>query len=167
MRSVSREDGLVVMEVLLLLLVLGMFARWAVPSAIRAYKYGAVRYEAEQLLGELRYAQMKARTTAQSLKDDGGTTVAGTRPRLMLTGTGYRVYQGRDEVKRHSCLYSVRLKLNDSLEGSDQTIDFYANGNVYPNATIKIFASGGEGIGCKLVIDAAGRFRLERIDAGG
>lgn len=155
------------LELLLLLAVLGLAARWAMPNALRIYKYSAVRYEAEHLLSELRYEQMLARTAAQNLAADGSTAIASTRPYILLTGTGYRVYRSRDEVKRHSCLATVRLKFNDSWDGRDQMIFFNANGNVYPNVTIKVFSSGGEGIGCKLVLDNAGRFRLERIDAGG
>ena len=109
MKRTAGEEGMAVMEVLLLLAILTLLLHWAVPSAIRIYKYGAVRYEAEHLLSELRYEQMKARTTAQNLGKEGALEVTGTRPRLRLTGTGYIVYRGRDEVKRHNCLFSVRF----------------------------------------------------------
>ena len=161
MRRGSGEEGLALVEVLLLLLVLAVVSEWALPSALRLYKYGAVRYEAEQLLSDLRWAQMDARTTAQQLKTDGRTEVSGTRPRLLLTGTGYIIYQGRIEVRRHNCLASVRLKFNDGWE-EKELLDFYAGGKVYPSMTIKVFSPGAEGIGCKIVIDAAGRIRLAR-----
>ena len=98
------ERGAMLLEILLLLLVLGMVFRWAVPEALRIYKYGAVKYEAEHLLSELRYEQLTARTAAQSLEADGSTAAASTRPRLMMTGKGYIIYRGREIVKRHSCL---------------------------------------------------------------
>lgn len=165
MKTTSREGGGVLLEVLLLLLVLSMVSRWAVPEAMRIYKYGAVRYEAEQLLSELRYEQMTSRTAVQVIGEDGSTVVSSTRPRLLMTGKGYIIYRGSEIVKRHSCISPVKMQFGGNWSGREQIMYFNANGDIYPNVTIKVFAAGG--ISCRLVVDSAGRFRLERTDAGG
>ena len=152
-------------EVRLVLVVLGMAFSWAVPEVLRIYKYAAVRYEAEHLMSELRYQQMVARTAAQEMAGDGSTAEALTRPRLRMTGKGYLIYRGQEPVRRYSCLAPVKMQFYGSTSGSMQILNFYANGNVLPNTSIKIFAPGG--VSCRLVIDAAGRFRLERSENGG
>ena len=165
MKGAARESGFVLLEVLLLLLALGLAARWAVPEALRIYKYGAVRDEAEQLLSELRYEQAVARTAVQNIGKDGTTAIASTRPSLLMTGKGYIIYRGQEIVKRHSCISPVKMQFNGNWSGRNQLMYFNANGDIYPNVTIKVFAAGG--IVCRLVVDSAGRFRLERNDSGG
>lgn len=166
MKRGAGESGSTMLEILLVLLLLGGACCWAVPEAVRMYKYGAVRYEAEQLLSELRYEQMAARTAAQSLAGDGSVALSGTRPRLMMTGKGYIVYRGWEIVKRHNCISPVKMQFHGGRAGSQELLYFSANGDVFPNVTIKVFAPGGEGIHCWLVIDEVGRFRLERGIAG-
>ena len=166
MSSPVREKGVVLAELLLLLVLLGAIFSWAMPAILRVYRYGAVRFEAEHLLGELRREQMAARTAAQKMGSDGSTVVSDARPKLLLTGNGYIIYRGRYEVRRHNCLSSVQLKFNNSLDGT-QALYVSANGNVSPNVTVTVFASGRENIRCNLVIDPVGRLRLERDDTGG
>ena len=162
MRKESAEKGAALLELLLFLILAGLFFRQAVPAAVQLYQYGAVRYEAEHLLSEIRYQQMLARTSVNGMADDGGQSYLSARPRLKIDGKGYVRYRGSNPEDRHSCLPSVRMQFNGDWDGKDQFLYFGGSGNIYPNIAILIFASGGGNINCRLVIDTAGRVRLER-----
>lgn len=163
----SKERGAMLLELLLILVLAGGLFYTAAPVAVNIYQYGAVRFEAEHLLSEIRREQMAARTAARQVGEDGGTEYLGSRPRLMLTGKGYICYRGDEETMSHACLPSVRMQFKGDWEGKKQLLYFGADGDIYPGITILIFASGGENIYCCLIIDTAGRVRLERGDANG
>lgn len=162
MRREGAERGAVLLELLLVVILAGALFRQAAPAALQLYQYGAVRFEAEHLLSEIRYQQMLARTSVDSMSGDGGSFCLSTRPRLKIEGSGYIRYRGSNPEDRYECLPSVRMQFNGDWDGKSQFLYFGGNGNIYPNITILVFASDGMDINCRLVIDTAGRVRLER-----
>lgn len=139
-----------------------IMARSAVPAAYRIYQQGAVRYEAEHLLSEIRYQQMLARTAAVAMDEGGSPKYVSTRPRLKFVGDGYVIYRGSGLGEKYACLPNVHMQFKGNWAGRDQFLYFGPSGNVFPGTTVLVFASGNEQIYCHLVVDTAGRVRLER-----
>ena len=156
------EEGAALAEVLVVAAILALLAGTAVPLAVRIYNYGAVRYEAEHLLSELRYEQTLARTAVSELDEDGSVIRSGTRPWLVFFLGGYEIRRQNEVVKRHYCLPNVSIQFKETQDEREKILYFGPNGNVFPSLTIKVLVPGKAGASCKLVVDNAGRIRLER-----
>lgn len=156
------ERGTALVGVFLVVAIAVILSQMALPAVWRIYQQGAVRFEAEHLLSEIRYQQMLARTSAGELGADGNNKYANERPRLKVDGDGYVLYRGSQRGDRHSCLPAVHMQFKGNWDGKDQFLYFGVNGNVYPGMTVLIYASGNNRVICHLVIDTAGRVRLER-----
>ena len=156
------ERGTALAGLLLAVAVAAVLSQMALPAIWRIYQQGAVRFEAEHLLSEIRYQQMLARTASGELGAEGNNKYASDRPRLKVDGDGYVLYRGNQRGEKHSCLPAVHMQFSGNWDGKDQFLYFGVNGNVYPGITVLIFASGNDKVICHLVIDTAGRVRLER-----
>ena len=162
MKRGSGEGGVMLLELLIAVLLAGMAFQLVLPAVWRAYQHGAVRFEAEHLLGEIRCQQMLARTEAGSIAEDGSAGPAAARPCMKIDGEGYVIYRGGQSLEKHRCLPTVHMQFMGNWDGKDQFLYFGENGNIYPNITILILGAAGEDINCHVVIDTAGRVRLER-----
>lgn len=159
-----RERGFAVLEVIVAIAIFMVLAGIAVPRLYSFYRETALEYETEVLLTTLRRAQSISRTV-------GDVPVAyGLRSNMLQLGmvrlndTSYTLVAGkttRFNIEQHELLPLVRVRKHNTT--GEVMIMFNDNGGLKDTSpmTIDIYCTG-DASGRQIVIDQAGRIRLER-----
>ena len=156
-------QGIMLMELLIVLAVFGVLFALALPAVRTLYARAAVEYEAMHLIAELRRVQALSRTTAMPLYMLEGRLSWERAPRLNIRADGYTLHRPfGEDVRSYTLLPLVRFKQDTATE---TPVIFDRNGNIADgshNMTIRVYAAGHEEAALRVVIDRAARIRLHR-----
>lgn len=167
----QEESGVVFLEVLIVLTVMGIFAAFALPRGASFLRMAAVEYETEHLLSDVKWVQSRTRTYGYLTSDISSVP----HPengwlRLLIKSNVYEIMNPKGAERTHKFLPCVRAKVIGRAVGavSDRdSLEFGINGGVIRGGTIRIFWEGYELYGRDVIVDAAGRIRVQRVDTNG
>lgn len=162
---VKNDRGFMLLEIIIVAVVLLLISATALPKVVVFYRQAAIEYETEQLLTTLRRAQSISRTTAEDAGTFGVRTNRLQEGLVRLNGTNYILNTGKSSTWsgiKHYLLPFIRANKHGSPSG-ETTVMFNENGGLKNTSplTIDIYATGFSG-GRQIIIDQAGRIRLER-----
>ena len=157
-------QGIMLMELLIVLAVFGVLFALALPAVRTLYARAAVEYEAMHLIAELRRVQALSRTTAMPLYMLEGWRSWERVPRLRIHSDGYVLHRPfGEDMYVHKPLPLVRFA-QETAPG--KRVAFDRNGAIAwewsSNMTIRVYAVGHEQDALRVVIDQAARIRLHR-----
>lgn len=159
-----REAGFAIVEVVIAITVFMVLAGVAAPRLYSFYRETALEYETELLLTTLRRAQSISRNAAHATMEYGVRTNRAQWGTVRLRNNYYILTAGKSAswtVESHYLLPLVRA--NKHNISGETTIMFNENGGLQETSpmTIDIYCTGDMS-GRQIVIDQAGRIRLER-----
>lgn len=162
---VKTDHGFMLVEIIIAVIVLLIMSTAILPKVVTFYRQAAIEYETEQLLTTLRRAQSISRTTAEDAGTFGVRSNRLQEGLVRLNGTSYTLNTGKSSTWsgiKHYLLPFIRANKHGSPNG-ETTVMFNENGGLKNTSplTIDIYANGFSG-GRQIIIDQAGRIRLER-----
>lgn len=159
-----REAGFALVEVVIAIAVFMVLAGVAVPRLYTFYRETALEYETELLLTTLRRAQSISRTTGDINRSYGVRTSSSQCGVVRLSNTRYTLTAGKSATWNEELHYLLPLvRANKHGSKGETTIMFNENGGLKETSpmTIDVYCTY-DASGRQIVIDQAGRIRLER-----
>ncbi len=180
----GQEQGSSLVGIAFVLAILATLMAVALPAAGRLYRSALVEYETQRFVSEVRYVQRLSRTT-EDRDENGWMLGASGVPELHVLEAEnryVRVSIGGTAVLRYHKVYrlakGVRLQLISAQkkQGLPVSVRFTSNGLVnqenwerltssQPGYTFHIFLEDYPEEGSYVIIDRAGRIRVERTDS--
>ncbi len=165
----ERQQGTVMLELLLCITLVMLFALQALPAMYKFYRQLAVEYEAEHLLADIRHCQSLSRLIAEPAWGYGAKDLKRKYATLEFFPGGNQLTTGGSKViGRNTYLPGVLVKkLNANNKICDETvkIGFKANGRpkfTEGMITVLIYFAGYEQEGRRIMVSKGGRIRMER-----
>ena len=162
-----RQQGSMLGEVLLLLMVLLILGTQAGPALFKIYRQAAVEYEAEHLLADMRRCQSLSRVTGSSAWNYGAQSSADNYVHLLLSPDKSILLAGNTKIiASHVYWAGIRtVKVDDKSYTTKVDIAFAPEGtprSVEAMMTILIYYQGYEQEGRRIMLSKGGRIRMER-----
>lgn len=161
------QQGGMLVEVMLVVLVVTVLAAAAFPGVCKVYRQAAVEYEAEHLLADIRRCQSLSRVTGSSAWNYGADTSADTFVHVLLEKGKYTMLAGNMKIiDSHAYLAGIKAVKEDKKSYYTKAdIAFSQEGtprSVESMMTIFIYYQGYEQEGRRIMISKGGRIRMER-----
>ncbi|WP_270400287.1 type II secretion system protein [Mitsuokella multacida] len=162
-----REQGSLLVEVIVACAVLAILAMAALPRGLLLYREAALEYEVQCLLSDIRYMREISRTTEQwpeSMKQNGKQRPPQRRQaRMQFRRTGYTMLAGGVTHKRHDFLPGMELTGGFATGAIDGPILTFGDDGLLktPCTMVLSWADSPKSLR-KIILSAGGRCRVER-----
>ena len=162
------QRGLVTLEIIFAIMIIGLFVKVAVPNAARILDAVALDYETKKFYSELRFVQEMNRSSIVVSTGAGNTNLLGSDSGdyVFLTikrdENSYQVSRGTEPLREpHYLSYDVKIKLknsNDAIIKIYFDLDGKADINGKNSDTITLTSRLGKNR--YIIFDSVGRFRV-------
>lgn len=165
----ERQRGAILLELMLFILLVMLFALQALPAMFKFYRQLAVEYEAEHLLSDIRYCQNLSRLIAEPAWGYGAKDIRQKYGVLRLFAGGNELTAGGSyTIGGHRYLPGVLVKkmdVNNIPCDDEMQIGFAAAGKptfTEGLITVLIYFDGYQQEGRRIMVSKGGRIRMER-----
>lgn len=159
----TSEDGFSCLELLVIVWILLLLMAVAVPTGKKIFMEAAVDYEIAHFMGDMRWVQERGR----SMIYRGNEHFPDSKPKnsgsyfimMWSDGSRYKVIGSGRKGWTHTPVSGIAAVPS----GNRETLRFEANGNTSTMTSIFVrYRSGKERLGRYIIIDRAGRIRVDR-----
>lgn len=162
-----REQGSLLLEVIIACAVLMVLAMAALPNGLALYREAALEYEAQCLLSDIRYMREVSRTTESWPRHMEKKAVYQLPPRrqaqMRFRHGGYTMLAGSAVQRRHDFLPGIVLTGRFATGKTDGTaLTFGDDGLLATPCTMLLYMEGHPQAARKIILSAGGRCRIER-----
>ena len=165
MGTKGHSDGGISLALLLVLLAVGITAAAVMPRCSSWYHQMQVAYETDCLVSDLRYLQQMARTATLPSADtrDELSHYPINQPMIFFDELHHQYHIKKrnqaSDLRRHTYPENIHI----IVQGNRSFLYFgLNNGTVTPN-TIHVYYDGEFSRGRKIIVDSAGRIRVEKV----
>ena len=160
-----REQGSLLVEVIVACAVLAILAMAALPRGLLLYREAALEYEVQCLLSDIRYMREISRTNngLESMKQKPKQQLPQRRQaRMQFRRTGYTMLAGGGPANAIFCRASSSRRLRDGGSMDGPALAFGDDGIFKTPCTMVLFWTDSPQSLRKIILSAGGRARVER-----